>query len=47
MIYLWPCFQLGKMFADIAAIVAPTFNLRTLHWESEARDFIFEDIYAE
>lgn len=46
-IYLWPCFQLGKMFGDIAAIVAPTFNLRTLHWESEARDFVFEDIYAE
>ena len=34
-----PCFQLGKIFGDIAAVVSPVFDTMSLSWVNDSRDF--------
>lgn len=43
--YLNPCFAFGKLFGDIASVVSPRFDVSTMGWVNEARDWIAEDIY--
>lgn len=45
--YLNPCFQLGKIFGDIASVVSPAFDPMSLAWADNSRDFEYKDLYRE
>ena len=45
--YIVPCFAFGKLYGDISGVVAAHFDVLTLSWVNEARDWVYDDLYLE